>query len=56
MTTLREARKGKLDQFIKEHETDPTGDLDNLDASIKRPIRETVKAVPKASSRAECDG
>lgn len=52
MTSLREARKSNLGKFIKEHETDPKGDLDKLDAVIKRPVRETAKATPKASSRA----
>ena len=36
MTTLKEARKGKLDKFIKEHEADPEGDLDKLDELLKR--------------------
>ena len=37
MTTLREARKkGMLEQFIREHEKDTPGDLDKLDAVIKR--------------------
>ena len=36
MTTLKKARKkGKIDDFIKEHEVDPDGDLDKLDAVIK---------------------
>lgn len=38
MTNLKQARqKGKIDKFIKEHEADPEGDLDKLDAAIKRP-------------------
>lgn len=35
MTTLREARKGKMNEFLKEHENDPPGDADQLDAAIK---------------------
>jgi len=55
MTTLREARKGKLDKFIKEHESDPDGDLEKLDAVIRRSAQESGKAVPKASSQASGD-
>ena len=51
MTNLKDARKGKLNKFIKEHEADPDGDLDKLDALIKRPIQETAKADQKASSQ-----
>lgn len=38
MATLREARKGKIEDFIKEHESDPDGDLDKLDAVIQRKV------------------
>lgn len=39
MTNLKQARKnGKLSDFIKEHEADPDGDLDKLDALIKREV------------------
>lgn len=56
MTNLKEARKkGKIDKFIKEHEADPDGDLDKLDAMIKRPVQGTAKATPKASSRGASD-
>ena len=55
MTTLKEARKGKLKQFIKEHEADPKGDLDKLDALIKRPVQGSEKATRKASSLDESD-
>jgi hypothetical protein len=56
MTTLKQARqKGKIDDFIKEHEGDPGGDLDKLDAVIKRPVQETGKATPKASREAPSD-
>jgi hypothetical protein len=37
MKSLKQARKSKIEDFIKEHETDPDGDLDKLDALIKRP-------------------
>jgi hypothetical protein len=50
MLNLKQARKGKLDKFIKEHEANPDGDLDKLDALIKRPVRGTGKEAPKASS------
>ena len=49
MTTLREARKGKLEEFIREHEKDATGDLDKLDAAIKRPASRRSKEAPEAS-------
>lgn len=54
---LREARrKGNLDQFIAEHENDPPGDMDYLDAAIKCPAKETAKADQAASKRAVNDG
>ncbi|MEI4262929.1 hypothetical protein, partial [Roseovarius sp. D0-M9] len=47
---LKEARKnGKLEKFIEKHEADPIGDLDKLDALIKRPTQGSAKATPKAS-------
>ena len=56
MTTLKKARQeGKTEDFIKEHEADPEGDLDKLDALIKRPVQGTGKAVPKASSQDASD-
>ncbi len=44
-------KSDRIDDFIKEHEADPDGDLDKLDAVLKRPVRETAKATPKALSR-----
>ena len=36
MTTLKEAReKGKLEEFIKEHEKDPKGKKELMDKTIK---------------------
>ena len=55
MTSLREARKQGLEAFIKEHETDPEGDLDKLDAVIKRPTQGSGKATRPASSPASSD-
>ncbi len=55
MPNLKQARKGKIEEFIKEHEADPDGDLDKLDAVIKRPVQESEKATPKASSRDSSD-
>ena len=41
---LKDARhKGKMKDFIKEHEADPEGDLDKLDAVIKRPTQGSGK-------------
>ena len=51
MTSLREARKkGRLDQFIREHEKDAPGDMDKLYAALKRPSRETGKSDQEAST------
>ena len=55
MPNLKEARNGKLEKFIKEHESDPDGDLNKLDALIKRPTRESGKATQKASPEASSD-
>ncbi len=52
---LREARKGKIEDFIKEHEDDPDGDLDKLDAVIKRPTQGSGKATRRASSQDASD-
>lgn len=56
MTNLKKARqKGKLENFIKEHEAVPEGDLDKLDAVIKRPVQGTAKAARPASSQDASD-
>ena len=55
MTNLKQARKGKLDKFIKEHEADPPGDLDKFDAILKSATQGTVKATPKASPQGASD-
>lgn len=55
MTNLREARKQGLEDFIKEHEADPEGDLDKLDAVIKRPTQGSGKATRPASSQDASD-
>ena len=50
MTNLREAReKGKLDQFIKEHEADPEGDAEAFNRAVRAMARKSKEA-PKASS------
>ena len=50
MTTLREARKtGNLERFIKEHENDPPGDMDRVDAAIQQAGRETGSKAPATS-------
>jgi hypothetical protein len=47
---LKDARTpAKLEAFIKEHESDPKGDAEKLDALIKRPVRESGSEVPPAS-------
>ena len=55
MTNLKHARKSKIEDFIKEHEADPDGDLDTLDALIKRPAQGSEKATPKASPQESSD-
>lgn len=53
---LKTARKkGKLEQFIREHEKDGPGDLYKLDEALKRPARESAKAAQKASSQKSSD-
>jgi hypothetical protein len=50
MTTLREAReKGKLDQFIKEHEADPEGDADQVSRVVEAMAKRS-RAIPRSSS------
>jgi len=55
MTNLKEARKGKLEDFIKEHEADPKGDLDKLDAVISHPPQGNVKAIRPTSPQDASD-
>jgi hypothetical protein len=52
---LKKARDGKIEEFIKEHEADPEGDLDKLDALIKRPTQGNEKATRKASPQESSD-
>lgn len=50
MSNLRKAREqGKLDQFAKDHETDPPGDEAAFNATLVS-MAGTSKAVPEASS------
>lgn len=44
-----------MEQFVRLHEADPDGDLDKLDALIKRPTQGSAKATPKASSQGASD-
>ena len=47
MTSLRDAReKGKIDQFIKAHDTDPDGDADAFNRAV-RAMAQKFPAVPK---------
>lgn len=55
MTNLRDARKQGLEDFIKEHEGDPDGDLDKLDAVLKRPVQGSGKATRPASPQGSSD-
>lgn len=49
MPNLKQARKGKIEDFIKEDEVDPDGDLYKLDALIKCPFQKSEKATRPAS-------
>ena len=55
MKSLKDARKGRVEEFIREHEADPQGDLDKLDAFIKRPVQESVSATRPTSSQDASD-
>lgn len=55
MTTLKDAQRGNLDKFIAEHEADPEGDLDKLDAALRRPVQEIGSTVPSSSSQDASD-
>jgi len=56
MTDLKKARdSGEVEKFIKEHEADPDGDLDKLDALIKKPVQGSEKATRPASPRESSD-
>lgn len=55
MPNLKQARKGKIEDFIKEHEADSDGDLDKLDALIKRPTQRSGNATRPASPLASSD-
>lgn len=55
MVDLKSSRQDSLENFISEHEADPSGDLDKLDDLLKRPVRESVKATRPASSQASSD-
>ena len=51
MTSLRDARKkGCLDKFIAEHKADQPGDMDKLDAVIRRHSQEKSKSGQEAST------
>ena len=57
--TLKEAReKGKLQEFIKQHEKDPSGDMDKLEKAIKSAVKgkpKTSRANRATSSRRSSD-
>lgn len=48
-------KQKKIDEFIREHETDEKGDLGKLDQALKRPASEKSKEAPKASPRGNRD-
>lgn len=52
MTTLKEARKkGKLEDFIKEHENDQPADKDKLDLLIRRSSQDKKKPTEGTSKQ-----
>lgn len=53
MPNLKDARKKKkLEEFIKEHESDPEGDLDKLDEIIKSKVgKDGPKPAPTGSKK-----
>lgn len=54
--TLKQVREaGQLEDFIKEHESDPDGDLDKLDAALKRPAQGTASKARSTSSQDASD-
>lgn len=53
MSSLKQARSGKIEDFIKEHEADPDGDLDKLDALIQRSVEKKQDAAPAKKQRPE---
>ena len=56
MPDLKAARQlDKIEDFIKEHEANPDGDLDKLDALIKRPVQESGSTARPASSQDASD-
>jgi hypothetical protein len=55
MRNLKVTRKANLEEFLKEHEADLVGDLDKLDAVLKRSFQGNGKASLKASSREASD-
>lgn len=55
MPNLKQARESSLEDFINEHESDGDGDLDKLDALIKRPTQGSEKATRPASPQASSD-
>lgn len=55
MTNLKQAREqGNLDQFIKEHKSDPKGDPKAFNQTLKAMAQKSPKA-RKASSRSNPD-
>lgn len=56
MINLKEAReKGKLEQFIKEHQQSPDGDEETFNRAV-RAMAQTSKAAPKASKKGNSGG
>ena len=49
MIDLKKAREQGLEKFIAEHEGDEPGDMDKLDAALKRPASQKSSATREAS-------
>ena len=57
MTNLKKAREsGDMERFIREHEKDAPGNMDKLDATIRRPSQGTAKSGQEASTLDSGDG
>lgn len=54
--TLREARKGRMGEFLKEHENDPPGDMDRLAAAIRTASTPGTGSATRPSSSRDASG
>ena len=56
MPDMKQTRQmGKIEDFLKEHEADPPGDLEKLKRLIRSATQESGSEAPPASSQDEDD-